>query len=250
MDTRKFYLQHVLPSLHRFLQGYTVREIGLLHDLDRGADIAAQLLSLSDFAYFDPAAEVLRSEFKNLREYREKSTWKREPLYEICCDLATAWKHGKVSRDRKTMSKLDDVIETCAICRYEDDDGVYYRTQKFTMIQTMDGFRSDLRRVVLASAKFWAKELTVLNLRAATPPGLLNLCEYVARNDTNVDLPMTIHGVVGELMNVQMRCFDFDPNRQLLVDALSGTGFNGVASLNFKIHQDYLVAPASLALPR
>lgn len=248
MNTRKFYLQHVLPSLRRFLQGYTVREIGLLHDLDRGADIAEQLLSLSDLVYIDPAVEVLRGKFKNSREYREQSTWKREPLYEICCDLATAWKHGKVSRDRRTMSGLGDVIETCAICRFTDQDGVYYRTQKFTMLQMTNGFRSDLRRVVLASARFWARELTELNLQTVTPPELLTLSEYVARNDSSSDLPMTIHGVVGEPMHVQMRCLDFDPNRRLLVDAQPGTGFAGTANLEFKIHQDYSAAPVSLGM--
>ncbi len=249
MNTRKFYLQHVLPSLKRFLQGYTVRETGLLHDLDRGAHVAAQLLSLSDFAYIDPAAEVLREEFKNSREYREKSAWKREPLYEVSCDLANAWKHGKVSRDRRTISGLGDIIEICAICRFEDGAGVYYRTQKFTMLKMTNGFRSDLRRVILASARFWAEELIRLNLVAGTPPGLLTLSEYVARNDSQTQLPLTIHGVAGEPMHVQMRCFEFDASRGLVVDARPETKFDGTANLEFKIHKNYSDAPASLVLP-
>lgn len=248
MNIRKYYIQHVIPSLRRFIQGYEVREIGLLHDLERGAVVAEYLLNLSDFVFSDSACKGLSDVYRNAREYREQKAWKVEPLYEICCDLANAWKHHTISRDRRTIHNLGDVLEICAICRYLDTAGTYYCTEKFTMLQMTNGMRADLRRIVVASARFWAKQLTELNILHETPSTLLEFSEFVSRDDADSELPLIIHGVVGEPMHIQMRCFDFDPHRQILVDAKPDTGFDGLGNVKILIHTDYSDAPSSLRL--
>ncbi|WP_460478064.1 hypothetical protein [Bowmanella dokdonensis] len=118
------------------------------------------------------------------------------------------------------------------------------------MLQMNSGMRADLRRVIVASARFWAAQLAGLQVVDETSSGLLNFSEHVGRDDIESDLPMVIHGIAGEPMHVEMRCFDFDPHRQVLIDAEPNTGFDGLANLEIRVHKDYTVAPSSLELPR
>jgi hypothetical protein len=236
MSPKKFYVDYILPALAAFKKGYRERDVGLGQDIARGADLANLLLSLPEYIFIESTTLASLIQFKTIRNYRENYAWKSEPCYELTCDFANAWKHRKISRQGKKLSSIADVRESYVICRYRDEGGLYYRGHKIVMLRTNDGRNADLRRVLIASTRFWAKELHRLNLVPQTPADKFDYDEYSPRNDSLVAGPLRIHGIAGEPIHLEGICFDFDEQQQQWIDVVKDTGFYGEITFDLIIH--------------
>ena len=236
MTPRKLYVQQLLPALRSFLAGYTNRELGMGKDIARGADVADILLNLPDYIFRDTSRPAELTRYQSSKVYRKQRCWVAEPLYELTCDFANAWKHRTITRDRRSLDGIDSAKEVFAICRFQDEAGTYYRSTKLVMVRVPDGREMDLRRMLIGSARFWADEMSALGYIPPTPPSILEFTEYITREDEDAARPLKLHGYQHEHLHVEGRCFDFDGIRKCLVDAPGESGFDGKAQFEFTIH--------------
>ena len=232
---RKLYVEQVLPTLSRFLAGYSKRDMGLGHDLERARRVADLLLNLPDYIYREPAIPPTLAPFKDARDYRERRCWIAEPNYVLACDFANAWKHRTISRNGKSIQGIENAQETYAVCRFRDETGVYYRTLKLVLLRVFNG-RADLRRILVAACRYWARELAALGLIPLTPDRHFYFTEYIARDDKKAAKALTFHAYEQEPIHVEGICLDFDHKQGRLVYVTPGISFNAEQTINFKVH--------------
>jgi hypothetical protein len=237
MTPRKLLIEQILPALAQFKQGYIERDVGLGQDVRRGAHLAELLLNLPDYIFREDSLPVALSAYKNAREYREQYCWKQNPGYELVCDFANAWKHRKITRDGRKMNGMDDVVEAYAMCRYFDAEGAYYCGHKLVLLQTtIDTRHVELRRLLISTTAFWAKELQRLGIAPELPNDTFDFGEFTTRRDAATLPPLHFHAFVGEPFNALTRSLDFDLASRSWIEAIPGSGFQCELKLEFEVH--------------
>lgn len=236
MTPRKLFVEQLLPLLLEFLEGYDTREVGLGNDIRRAANVAGILLNFPEYIYRDEACLSVRSNYESARAYRERHAWVDEPSYEIICDFANAWKHRDISRDRKRLQGMEKVQEAYAICKYSDEDGSYFRTRKLVLLEDADGMEFDIRRIIVAASKYWAKELECLAITPATPVNHFLFSEYISRDDEKQAGPLNVHCLQHEPFRMEPRLLEFDPISKLLNRLVPEPGQKLTPNLIFTVH--------------
>jgi hypothetical protein len=229
MHTARYaYVQTALPAYTSFMERRTDRDIGDGHDLAQVVTTCDALLNLPDYLTRESPPRVELAGFNTARAYRE-SLWPICQSYELVCDVANAYKHRRVTRTGRRIEAIEDVQESCQICRFKDPSGEYYRTAKAVLIKTIDGRFHDARRVLTASMQLWARELVRLNVVPATPDRVFAFSEHIARDDPQYLLPLRAIGTVGEPFSLQHVTLDYSESLGRLVEVQPGSNFRGKA---------------------
>ena len=145
----------LIPAFRAFRSYYSKRAIGLGEDTKRASAVAQSLLDLPEHVFLDIKDEL---PFKTPREYREE-LWKSSSNYELVCDVANAWKHGKVSRQGRKIVGPAAIMEQLALIEAEDEEGAYVFSRKLVVVELESGEKVELAHALLESANLWASEL-------------------------------------------------------------------------------------------
>lgn len=205
---RDHFLQVVLPAFWDFTSYYSTREMGLRRDTKNAATVAGALRDLPEHISHDLNGETGYATNKSYRE----SFWPQSKAYQIICNFADAWKHRSISRPDRLLSCVDDIIESLALIRYTDQQGIYYGTRKLLTARLADGREGDLGLLLLTSLTVLAHELV---RRALLPriPDLPTLPTYFqSRDEAASALPVRVICHVQEQFELPQRCLIFEVN--------------------------------------
>lgn len=225
MSTRKFYVTQLLPALDAFLKNYSNRDIDLGADIAAAARLAEILNSLPERVRLEIPCPPKAGAYRKDKDYRE-ATWHECPSYEFVCDFAIAYKHETVSRQGKTIDRLDKVYSRAAYCIFRDTEGQYYGAQKLLWLKQLGGDAVDLRRALVFSAIYWTDELVRFGIIEPVDPERFAYSEHMSRSEASELPDLRIHQTRGEPHTTKFEVLEYDYQINGLVAPRADTVFD------------------------
>jgi hypothetical protein len=180
--TRAFLVEVLAPSYKQFLDYYYGREVGFRKDTANAAAVSEALLNYPDHAFHEYGEAMKTRGARRASDYR-RMLWQQSRSYEIVSDFANAWKHRSLSRKGVTIQSLDSVQENVAIVRYKDDEGFYYATRKFIVVNLSDGTEVELGDRIRESMTLVTAEMLELGVVTVLPTLPKKKANFVSRQE-------------------------------------------------------------------
>lgn len=229
---RSYFLQVVLPAFREMVDRRRSRATGNGIDLRAVGAAADALLNLPDHLYRnDPKIDEIAT-FSNIKSYRE-SHWSKCPAYELTCDIANSFKHKELTRQGKTINSKYDLVESCAICQFEDTNGTYRHVIPYVLARTIDEGTCFVQRAIYNAMAYWNSELVRLHVIPTLAP--LNYSELVLRDDPAFAKDFTVFGMAGEYTQIQNIFLVYNYQKLLLEPPSPGTRINVSMPIKFEI---------------
>ena len=241
MKLRKLFIEHFAVALEGFLAGYAARDQPASDDIARASNVANILLNFPDYVMREEPPPQPLSRFGSIRHYREQYAWREEPDYELVCDFANCWKHRRATRQGVKIAGMSGLREGFGLCRYRDAEGIYYRAVKLLLLEHSDGHLVDLRRILVASSRFWNRELSSLGLVDPLPPTAFEYSEHVDRHDDGYAAPIVVHAINGESdWSTTAHALEYNYEAKKLIAATYPSDFKATAELRVAVHRSPL----------
>jgi hypothetical protein len=195
--TRTFFIEKVIPSYSTFVNYYNSRVFSKNVDTFNAGEIAGSLLDIPEHLFNEFGTSITPS-YKKLRDQISLA----ENDYKIVCDLGNVIKHREINFNSPTFTNLDNINEFIALCRFEDDQGVFYKSRKLLEVTLDDGSTVEIGGIIQKSLNVWANYLITHNIIPSFPK-LPDLLPFVtSRQDNRFDGKFLVKGLVGEYMKV------------------------------------------------
>jgi hypothetical protein len=211
MSVRRFFITQLIPALDEFLVSSSNRDIDHGADIASAARLAEILNSLPERIKLEVPCPIKATKYVSTKRYRE-STWADCPAYEYVCDFAIAYKHETVSRQGRTIDRLDRIHPRAAFCIYKDSEGEYNSTQKLLWMRLLNGSAVDLRRALVESAKYWTNELVQFHLVEPIEPNRFLYSEHISRPEAAKLPNLRLHQIAGENYGNLFHVLEYDYN--------------------------------------
>lgn len=209
MSVRRFFITHLIPALDEFLVSSSNRDIDHGADIASAARLAEILNSLPERVKLEVPCPIKVKKHTSTKLYRE-STWTECPAYEYVCDFAIAYKHETVSRQGRTIDRLDKIHPRAAFCIYKDSQGEYSSTQKLLWMRLLAGSAVDLRRALVESAKYWTNELVQFQIVEPIDPNRFLYSEHISRAEAAKLANLRLHQIAGENYGNLFHVLEYD----------------------------------------
>jgi hypothetical protein len=222
--TRSIYVSQLLPALEAFLKHYQSRDLNLGEDIASAFRLAEILNSLPDRIKLEIPQPAEAAAFRRSSEYREHIR-KNFPRYGYVVDFANAVKHEQLSASTRTINGLPQIETRLANCIYRDEAGPYEATQKLLWLRLQSGSLADLRRELVASAKYWTDKLVSYGLIEHVDASRFHYTEHFTREEA-AQLPnVRIHGIAGEPLQTKPEVLEYDYQTSSLISRRPGTAY-------------------------
>ena len=213
---RKYFTEVVLPAYFSFVDGYANREIGLSRDTERVSRLADSLLNLPEYVFAESAS--ISRKHRSKKAYR-KSVWLKCPDYELCCDIAIAWKHGAISRQGRRLTGPKDIVECIAIVRNEDDEGIYTWSRKVVELRLAPDDVREVSPVLRNALLFWCNELIRIGTIPQMPSLPILFPALLTRDDLRGSGKMRILAHKLEKFSNQFKAYAYAPETDTISPA-------------------------------
>lgn len=210
---RPYFVRVVMPTYARFIEYYVGNEFGLGNDTRNANEAAEALLHLADRIHHDLGGAS--SGFSNPTDLR-RALFKRCEAYAIVNDVALAAKHHAVERGEGYVRSSDAILETFALDRYVDSEGVYFRYRKLLEVALSNNKRADLGHILFVGMSFWSQELVRMGIIPEAPMLSQPLPMFVARPYPDRIRKFKMLGQVGEHLSSTHRIFFYRYVRGML----------------------------------
>ncbi len=172
-NTRKYYLENVIPSYAEFIDYRNSNEYGQDQLLRKGIVAATSLFHLREHIPVNirPSKSNLKSRF---------------PYFGLAGDIANVSKHSKITQDNPRISRATQIYEVMRLIFFSDDDGEYVASQLDVIVKLDDGSELLLITILDNVMSMWNDILDSLGIIEKITRPMLDINQVISRSQAGL----------------------------------------------------------------